>query len=150
MYPQLKEAGFRDRFSLGLIASSAETALLIPPSITFIIYAWITETSLSRLFAAGTVVGVFLGLAFMAFVVYEVWRYDAAREEKVAVTGDLATGVAWALGMPVIILGGIYTGFFTVTEAAAVGAFCGLRRGRYLPHNDPAPIHRHQPSAALF
>jgi C4-dicarboxylate transporter, DctM subunit len=123
MYPQLKEAGFRERFSLGLIASSAETALLIPPSITLIIYGWITETSINRLFAAGMVVGIVLGIAFMLFVMYEVWRHDAARETKVSATGEVAKGMGWALGMPLIILGGIYSGFFTATEAAAMGAF---------------------------
>ena len=123
MYPQLKEAGFRERFSLGLITSSAETALLIPPSITLIIYGWITETSINRLFAAGMVVGIVLGIAFMLFVMYEVWRNDAARETKVSATGEVAKGMGWALGMPLIILGGIYSGFFTATEAAAMGAF---------------------------
>jgi C4-dicarboxylate transporter, DctM subunit len=123
MFPQLKEAGFRERFSLGLIASSAETALLIPPSITLIIYGWITETSINRLFAAGMVVGIVLGIAFMLFVMYEVWRNDAARETKVSATGEVAKGMGWALGMPLIILGGIYSGFFTATEAAAIGAF---------------------------
>jgi C4-dicarboxylate transporter DctM subunit len=123
MHPQLKEAGFRERFSLGLIASSAETALLIPPSITLIIYGWITETSINRLFAAGMVVGIVLGIAFMLFVVYEVWRHDAARETKISATSEVAKGMGWALGMPLIILGGIYSGFFTATEAAAIGAF---------------------------
>ena len=62
MYPSLRAAGFSDAFSLGLIVSAAETALLIPPSITLIIYGWITETSISRLFAGGLIVGVVLGL----------------------------------------------------------------------------------------
>jgi C4-dicarboxylate transporter, DctM subunit len=126
MYPQLKEAGFRDRFSLGLIASSAETALLIPPSITLIIYGWITETSINRLFAAGMAVGIFLGIAFMLFVMYEVWRHDTASETKVADTGEVVKGMGWALGMPLVILGGIYSGFFTATEAAAMGAFYAI------------------------
>lgn len=122
MYPQLKTAGFRESFSLGLIASSAETALLIPPSITLIIYGWLTETSISRLFAAGLVVGIVLGLAFMAYVLTEVWRHGS-RETAVSATGEVVRGTAWALGMPIIILGGIYSGVFTATEAAAVGVF---------------------------
>lgn len=124
MYPQLKAAGFRESFSLGLIASSAETALLIPPSIALIIYGWLTETSISRLFASGLVVGIVLGLAFMVFVIIEVWRYgSASRETTVSATGEVVRGTAWALGMPIIILGGIYSGFFTATEAAAVAVF---------------------------
>jgi C4-dicarboxylate transporter DctM subunit len=121
MHPRLRADGFSDRFSLGLIVSAAETALLIPPSITLIIYGWITETSISRLFAGGLVVGIVLGLAFAANVLLEVWRRGLTpREEKVSATREVAWGTAWALGMPVIILGGIYTGVMTATEAAAV------------------------------
>jgi C4-dicarboxylate transporter DctM subunit len=124
MYPQLKAAGFRETFSLGLIVSAAETALLIPPSITLIIYGWLTETSISRLFAAGLAVGIVLGLAFAVAVLIEVWRHGfASRETAVAATGEVVRGTAWALGMPIIILGGIYAGVFTATEAAAVGVF---------------------------
>jgi C4-dicarboxylate transporter DctM subunit len=119
MYPQLKAAGFRDSFSLGLVVSAAETALLIPPSITLIIYGWLTETSISRLFAAGLAVGIVLGLAFAGAVLVEVWRHGS-REATSSATGEVVRGTAWALGMPLIILGGIYGGIFTATEAAAV------------------------------
>jgi C4-dicarboxylate transporter DctM subunit len=121
MYPQLRASGFNDAFSLGLIVSAAETALLIPPSITLIIYGWLTETSIARLFAGGLIVGIVLGLAFGANVLFEVWRRDiVAREDKSALTAQIAWGTMWALGMPVIILGGIYAGIVTATEAAAV------------------------------
>jgi C4-dicarboxylate transporter DctM subunit len=121
MHPRLRADGFSDRFSLGLIVSAAETALLIPPSITLIIYGWLTETSISRLFAGGLVVGIVLGLAFAGNVLYEVWRRGLTpREEKIAATSQVVRGTAWALGMPLIILGGIYTGIVTATEAAAV------------------------------
>jgi C4-dicarboxylate transporter DctM subunit len=123
-YPELKRAGFSDRFSLGLIASSAETALLIPPSITFVVYAWLTGTSIAALFAAGLVVGIVLGLAFMVLVAWEAQRRG--------LSGGAASGAAlrwralreavWALGMQVIILAGIFAGIFTATEAAAVSA----------------------------
>ena len=64
MYPDLKKIGYTDKFSLGLIVSSAETAILIPPSITMIIYGWMTGTSITALFAGGLAVGLFLGLSF--------------------------------------------------------------------------------------
>src|SRR5918997_996305 len=73
-YPELRRAGFSERFSLGLIASSAECALLIPPSITFVVYSWLTGTSIAALFAAGLVVGTVLGLAFMGLVAWETRR----------------------------------------------------------------------------
>jgi C4-dicarboxylate transporter DctM subunit len=119
MYPQLRTAGFRRSFSLGLVVSAAETSLLIPPSITLIIYGWLTETSISRMFAAGLAVGIVLGLAFAGAVLIEVWRYGS-RQTTVSATGEVVRGTAWALGMPIIILGGIYGGLFTATEAAAV------------------------------
>lgn len=120
--PELVRAGYRERFSLGLIASSAECALLIPPSITLLIYGWLTGTSIAALFAGGLAVGIVLGIGFMILVQWTTWRTGArstvraSRAERV---------VAWkagalALGMPLIVLGGIYGGVFTATEAAAV------------------------------
>src|SRR4051812_25702100 len=121
-FPELVRSGFSERFSLGLIASSAECALLIPPSITFVVYSWLTGTSIAGLFAAGLVVGVVLGVAFMGLVAWEAHRRGIRG-------GASTTGSArwrslreagWALGMQVIILVGIFAGFFTATEAAAV------------------------------
>jgi C4-dicarboxylate transporter DctM subunit len=127
MYPRLRGTGFSEKFSLGLIISVAETALLIPPSISLIIYGWLTETSISRLFAAGLAVGVVLGLAFHALVAWETWKrgVGSPAERRDAATEALR-GTAWALGMPAIILGGIYSGVFTATEAAAVSVLYAL------------------------
>jgi C4-dicarboxylate transporter DctM subunit len=120
--PELQRAKYSEKFSLGLIASSAECALLIPPSITLIIYGWITGTSIAALFAGGLVVGIVLGVAFMALVQWETWKTGAQRGAKPAPGERLAAlgAGAWALGLPLVILGGIYSGFFTATEAAAV------------------------------
>ena len=121
-HPELQRAGYSEKFSLGLIASSSECALLIPPSITMIIYGWITGTSIAALFAGGLVVGIVLGIAFMALVQWETWRVAARRGDKPK-RGERLAAVgagAWALGLPLVILGGIYSGFFTATEAAAV------------------------------
>jgi C4-dicarboxylate transporter DctM subunit len=122
MYPPLIQSGFRKEFSLGLIVSAAGTALLIPPSISLIIYGWLTETSISRLFVAGLVVGIILGLAFGVMVFIEVRRrgIKASSDQIADDSKEVLTGTAWALGMPLIILGGIYSGIFTATEAAAV------------------------------
>lgn len=120
--PELRRAGYSERFSLGLIASSAECALLIPPSITMIIYGWITGTSIAALFAGGLAVGVVLGVAFMILVQWETWRRGATRGEvpKPGERWAVFKDGVWALGLPVVILGGIYSGIFTATEAAAV------------------------------
>jgi C4-dicarboxylate transporter DctM subunit len=121
-HPELLRAGYSERFSLGLIASSAECALLIPPSITMIIYGWITGTSIAALFAGGLVIGIVLGVAFMALVQWETWRVAARRGERPQPGERLAAFKAgvWALGLPLVILGGIYSGVFTATEAAAI------------------------------
>jgi len=122
VYPEMRLVGFSDKFSLGLLVASAETALLIPPSITFIIYGWMTGSSIARLFAGGLAVGLVLGLAFAILVKFEARRAGvksfgrtSGREKWQALRA-----AGWALGMPLIILGGIYSGVFTPTEAAAV------------------------------
>lgn len=122
MYPELIAAGYRERFALGLIVSSAETALLIPPSITLIIYGWLTGTSITGLFAGGLVIGIFLALAFSAYVVIDSIRFGrkGAAPAPWRERGRVLGSAGWALGLPLIILGGIYGGIFTPTEAAAV------------------------------
>lgn len=122
VYPEMRKSGFSEKFSLGLLVSSAETALLIPPSITFIIYGWMTGTSISRLFAGGLAVGVVLGLAFAIMVMIEARRAGIAAKDRPGFKDRLAAvkTAGWALGMPLIILGGIYSGLFTPTESAAV------------------------------
>jgi C4-dicarboxylate transporter DctM subunit len=122
LHPELLKARYPEKFSLALIAASAECALLIPPSITLIIYGWLTGTSIADLFAAGLIVGIVLGAAFMIQVQIVTWRTGAGsiekatREERLLALRD---GLV-ALGLPAIILGGIYGGIFTATEAAAV------------------------------
>ena len=128
LHPEMVKAGYPERFTLGLIASSAECALLIPPSITLIIYGWLTGTSIADLFAAGLVVGIVLGLAFMIQVQIATWRTGAgsmARATRKERWLALRDGLV-ALGMPFIILGGIYGGVFTATEAAAVAVIYAI------------------------
>ncbi|MFK5978230.1 MAG: TRAP transporter large permease [Rhizobiaceae bacterium] len=122
VYPEMRAVGFSDRFSLGLLVASAETALLIPPSITFIIYGWMTGSSIARLFAGGLAVGLVLGLAFAILVRWEAKRSGVKPLKRTTGLEKLQAirSAGWALGMPAIILGGIYGGVFTPTEAAAV------------------------------
>jgi C4-dicarboxylate transporter DctM subunit len=122
VYPEMRKNGFSEKFSLGLLVASAETALLIPPSITFIIYGWMTGTSIAQLFAGGLAVGLFLGLAFAVMVWIEAKRkgIEPARKTTWGERFVALRDAKWALGMPLIILGGIYSGTITPTEAAAV------------------------------
>jgi C4-dicarboxylate transporter DctM subunit len=121
IYPEMRKSGFSEKFSLGLIISSAETALLIPPSITFIVYGWMTGTSIAKLFAGGLGIGIFLGLAFAIMVWWEARKNNIKGEPKRTFAEKITAvrSAFWALGMPIIILGGIYSGVFTPTEAAA-------------------------------
>ncbi|HEX2553363.1 MAG TPA: TRAP transporter large permease [Microvirga sp.] len=128
LHPELVRARYSEKFALGLIASSAECALLIPPSITLIIYGWLTGTSIADLFAAGLVVGIVLGLAFMVLVQIVTIRTGAGASPKASPRERLLAlrdGLV-ALGLPAIILGGIYSGAFTATEAAAIAVIYAL------------------------
>jgi C4-dicarboxylate transporter DctM subunit len=128
VYPELKRQGYSEKFSLGLIVSSAEVALLIPPSITLIIYAWLTGTSVAALFAGGLVVGVFLSLVFAAYVLIYAHRNGIAGDARLPWSERLQVikRSIWAVGLPVVLLGGIYSGLFTPTEAAAVSVVYAL------------------------
>ena len=122
VYPEMRACGFSEKFTLGLIVSSAETALLIPPSITFIIYGWLTGSSIARLFAGGLAVGLVLGFAFAVLVYIEARRTGVSPSKRSTARQRYQALIAsgWAMGMPGIILGGIYSGVFTPTESAAV------------------------------
>lgn len=128
VYPEMRKSGFSQKFSLGLLVASAETALLIPPSITFIIYGWMTGTSIARLFAGGLAVGIFLGLAFAIMVMIEARRngIQSGDRSSWAERARAVKDAGWALGMPAIILGGIYSGVITPTEAAAVSVIYAI------------------------
>lgn len=128
VFPEMRSNGFSERFSLGLLVASAETALLIPPSITLIIYGWMTGTSIARLFAGGLAIGLVLGLGFALLTSWQAHRQGLTGHgatERISRLGALHSA-GWALGMPLIILGGIYSGLFTPTEAAAVSVVYAL------------------------
>ncbi len=119
MYPAMRAANYDNKFSLGAIMSGGTLGIIIPPSIPMIIYGLVTETSVTDLFKAG--VGPGLLLTFLLSV-YAIWfnrHMPVQRFEASELFTALREGV-WAAMMPVILLGGIYSGFFTATEAAAV------------------------------
>ncbi len=122
MYPQLRENGYGEKFSLGLVTATGAIDILIPPSIMMIVYAVSAEQSVPKLFIGGVLPGLLLALMEGLFV---VWY---------ALAGFLrASGNAgWAFSIPVIIFGGIYSGVFTPTEAAGVAAICGIAIGRFI------------------
>jgi C4-dicarboxylate transporter, DctM subunit len=125
MYPAMKQGGYTNRFSLGAIMAGGTLGIIIPPSIPLILYGLVTETSITDLFIAGVGPGLLL---LAVFAVYSMWvnrhlprkAFDGAR-----LATALREGI-WALLMPVILLGGIYTGYFSALEAAAVSLVYAL------------------------
>jgi tripartite ATP-independent transporter DctM subunit len=128
LIPALIKHGYPTSYAAALQATSAELGVVIPPSIPMILYGVSAEVSIGELFIAGVGPGIFIGLSLMAFV----WAYCKFKGwGKNDGEGRLSFGratweAALALLMPVIILGGIYGGIFTPTEAAAVAVFYAL------------------------
>jgi C4-dicarboxylate transporter, DctM subunit len=122
MYPAMRQAGYDLKFTLGAIMSGGTLGIIIPPSIPMIIYALVTETSVTDLFAAGFGPGILLTLVLAT---YAVWlnRNMPTEPFNLAEFWDAFKNGIWAALLPVILLGGIYSGYFTATEAAAV-ALC--------------------------
>lgn len=122
--PEMLKRGYPPWIAAGLVATSGGIAILIPPSIPLILYGIVTETSVVDLFFAGVIPGLLLALANVVAIVWLAHRYKLARGTFDASQLWPATVAALpAFGMPVVILGGLYGGVFTPTEAAA--AACG-------------------------
>jgi C4-dicarboxylate transporter, DctM subunit len=117
-------AGYTREYATGVVTNAGTLGILIPPSIVMVVYGAITETSVGALFIAGVLPGIILTLAMMA-VIYVLARRDTVpRHRDSSLAEVLRTGreALWGLLLIVIILGGIYGGVFTPTEAAAVSA----------------------------
>ena len=137
MIPAMVKRGYDIGFSSALVASAATTDVLIPPSVAFVVYGVITETSIGGLFAAGVVPGLIMGAALI-LPVYLIskkhgWGGDrwGTREE----IWQALKEAFWGLMAPIIILGGIYGGIFTPTEAAVVAVFYGFFVGAFIYRN---------------
>jgi len=128
LIPAMAARGYAKPFASALIASGGSIAIIIPPSIAFIIYGVITNTSIPALFAAGVIPGLVIG-ACLAIPAYVTSRRHGWRGDRYGTRAEILRalrGSVWGLLAPVIILGGIYGGVFTPTEAAVVAVFYGL------------------------
>ena len=123
-YPRMREAGYSERFASALITAEGALDNLIPPSIAMIIYGIASDTSVIQLFAAGIGPGLLLAGLFGLYIYYHSVRAGIADSGKFSLKEFLRASVdgVWALGAILIILGGIYSGVFSPTEAAGVAS----------------------------
>ncbi len=128
MIPQMKKRGYSAPFSAAVTSSSASLAIIIPPSIPMILYAVSANTSVEQLFVAGFVPGLLGGIGLMGVAYYFARRYNLPREEMFNFTVVRRTFVEAlpTLALPVIILGGIFGGFVTATEAAGLAVAAAI------------------------
>ena len=128
MRPMLLKAGYSSSFTLGLIINASDIALLIPPSIGFIVFGVVNSVSIGRLFLAGIGPGILIFLLFSIYVFFYSKIKNIAILEK-ATWGERKKAIREGfpvLGFPILVIGGIYGGIFSPTEAAAVGVAYGL------------------------
>ncbi len=137
MIPAMVKRGYHVGFAAALVAAAATTDVLIPPSVAFVVYGVITETSIPRLFAAGVIPGLLMGLALVIPVVWIARKRDWGGERwgSWAEIGRATWHAKWGLMAPVIILGGIYGGMFTPTEAAVIAVAYGIVFGVFVERN---------------
>ncbi|MDL2264405.1 TRAP transporter large permease [Synergistaceae bacterium OttesenSCG-928-I11] len=129
MYPRLvHEEGYSERFSAGLITASGAVALLIPPSITFIIYGATTGVSVGALFTGGIGAGLMFSAVIIAYSYYYALTHNIVVKNRASMKqiASSAKEASWSLGVPVIIVGGISAGIFTPTEAAGFSVVYAL------------------------
>ena len=134
MYPALRQAGYDDRFSLGLLTSGGAIASVIPPSILMILYGAAAEQSVARLFMGGFLPGILIGLLMAAYIMVYARRHTLAAAERFSwarLAGATREGI-WALAAPVIILGSIYGGICTPTETAGIACIYGVLVTRFI------------------
>jgi C4-dicarboxylate transporter DctM subunit len=123
--PEMRARNYPDWLSAGIVSSGGGIGLLIPPSLSLIIYGIATETSIVRLFMAGIIPGLLLACGMSVLIIVAAWRTPGLESGRLVPAQVLRSTVAAlpALTLPVLVLGGLYGGLFTPTEAAAVA--CG-------------------------
>lgn len=134
LIPAMVNRGYSGGTSSALVSISGAIGIIIPPSITFVVYASVTGLSVSKLFASGILPGILMAVALYLSVKFTTRHDELVVSEKASAKERWVAfkEAFWGLMMPVIILGGIYGGFFTPTEAAAVAAVYGFIVGFFI------------------
>jgi len=128
MIPALIESGYGKKFSIGIITVSGSLGIVIPPSIPMILYCLVMNVSVAKMFMAGILPGLMIGIALMGYTFMTAKKNNWKTSTRFSTAQLIRTareGI-WALALPFIVLGGIYTGIFTPTEAAAVSVVYAL------------------------
>ncbi len=126
--PAMIRQGYPPAFAAAVVAAGGALGVIIPPSIPMVIFGFLTNVSIAKLFMGGMIVGIFLGLVLMLIAAGISWRmgYGSRKNFSWLKVAQAFRGAFWALWAPVIVLGGILTGIVTVTEAAALAVFYAL------------------------
>jgi tripartite ATP-independent transporter DctM subunit len=123
LFPALQQAGYPEKFSLGLVTSAGSLGLLFAPSLPLILYGIVAEISVEDLFLAGLLPGFLMLLTLSG---YSIWKNRAVRvplgDFSWREVGEAVREAAWEIPLPIVVLGGIYSGYFAISEAAAVTA----------------------------
>ncbi len=124
LMPAMVKAGFPNRFGAGVISTSGALGILIPPSIVMVMYSVATNTSVGALFMAGVIPGIALAMVLGGVTWYRAKRFDYPRMPKASMAERWKSfrESVWGLFLIVVVMGGIYSGMFTPTEAAAMSA----------------------------
>ena len=132
--PVMVSAGYDAAFSCALMAISGAIGVIIPPSTSMVVYSSVSGVSVGKMFMAGIVPGIMLGIVLAVVFLYQTRKQNVKLMEKASKAECMKAfrEAVWGLLMPVIILGGIYSGFFTPTEAAAASAVYGLAVGFFV------------------
>ncbi|MDD2493631.1 MAG: TRAP transporter large permease [Tissierellia bacterium] len=134
MIPEMDKRGYDKAFSTGLTATAGTIGVIIPPSIPFVIYGVVAGASIGDIFIAGIIPGIIIGLALIAVAYYSSKKkgYKGVERKRDQTFWEVFKDSFWALLAPVIILGGIYGGIFTPTEASVVAIVYSLFAGIFI------------------
>jgi len=135
LIPAMKKEGYDVDFSTSVVATAATLGPIIPPSITMVVYGVTMNVSIGGLFLAGLIPGVIMGLSMMTMIYYFARKRDYPKNERRPTLRQVIKGSREALAalvLPIIILGGIMSGIFTATEAAAIAVFFALIFGFFV------------------
>lgn len=134
LIPAMAKVGYKREFSTAVVAASGTTGIIIPPSVPLILYGVTASVSVSKLFIAGVIPGILIGISFMlvCYIIALINDYKADEKTSINKIWHSLKDSILALLMPVIILGGIYGGIFTPTEASVVAVVYGFLVGAFI------------------